>query len=100
LSKANHFLSAHYSIVECRDSTPTRRRIAESEHKTDAPQERLQIFFSTHDVTLTGWRLRDLLRLLRDGKIAAVKTGHARYANLDQNNAFVASIIVTPINKE
>ena len=38
---------------------------------------RLQLFFSTHDVTLSGWRLRDFLRLLRDGKVAAVKTGPA-----------------------
>ena len=43
---------------------------------------RIASFFSTHDVTLSGWRLRDLLRLVRDGKVAAVNTGHARYANL------------------
>ncbi|MGN6451409.1 MAG: hypothetical protein ACTHLK_22995 [Brucella intermedia] len=54
-------------------------------------QDRLQLFFSTHDVTLSGWRLRDFLRLLRDGKVAA-KTGHARYANLLNDLLFVAEI--------
>jgi len=64
------------------------------------PQDRLQIFFSTHDVTLTGWRLRELLRLLRDGKIAAVRTGHARYASLHGDLPFVGEIKIAPVNSE
>jgi hypothetical protein len=32
----------------------TLEKIPESEHKTDAPQDRLQLFFSTHGVTLSG----------------------------------------------
>ena len=75
----------------------TLEKISENEHKSDAPQDRLQLFFSTHDVTLTGWRLRDLLRLLRDGKVAAVKTGHARYANLRNDLPFVAEIKIAPV---
>jgi hypothetical protein len=34
----------------------TLEQIVESERKADAPQDRLQLFFSTHDVTLSGWR--------------------------------------------
>jgi len=78
----------------------TLERIAESEQKTDTPQDRLQIFFSTHDVTLSGWRLRDLLRLLRDGKIAAVKTGHARYASLHGDLPFVGEIKITQVKSD
>lgn len=28
------------------------------EHESNAPEDRLHLFFSTHDVTLTDWRLR------------------------------------------
>lgn len=74
----------------------TLEKIPESEHKADVPQDRVQLFFSTHDVTLTGWRLRDFLRLLRDGKVAAVKTCNARYSNLRSNAPFVAEIKIAP----
>jgi hypothetical protein len=75
-------------------------QIAESEQKADAPPDRLQLFFSTHDVTLTGWRLSDFLRLLRDGKVAAVKTGDARYANLRNDLPFVAEIKIAQVKAE
>ena len=75
----------------------TLERIPESEHKADAPQDRVQLFFSTHDVTLSGWRLRDFLRSLREGKVAAVKTGHPRYVNLRQDAPFVAEIKIAPV---
>lgn len=78
----------------------TLEQIAESERKADAPQDRLQLFFSTHDVTLTGWRLRDFLRLLRDGKVAAVKTGNARYANLRNDLPFVAEIKIAQVKTD
>ena len=71
--------------------------IPESEHKADAPQDRIQLFFSTHHVTLSGWRLRDFLRSLRDGKVAAVKTGHPRYANLRNDLPFVAEIKIAQV---
>lgn len=70
----------------------TLEQIADSDHKTDAPQDRLQLFFSTHDVTLSGWRLREFLRLLRDGKVAAVKTVNPRYLNVHPDAPFVAEI--------
>jgi len=75
----------------------TLERIAASASRdrgTDAPEDRLQLFFSTHDVTLSGWRLRDFLRLLREGKVAAVKTGNARYANLRNDLPYVLKIRV------
>ena len=75
----------------------TLEQIADAEHKADAPPDRLQLFFSTHDVTLSGWRLRDFLRLLRDGKVAAVKTGHSRYADLRRDAPFVAEITVAAV---
>ena len=78
----------------------TLEKISESEHKADAPQDRLQLFFSTHDVTLTGWRLRDFLRLLREGKVAAVKTGEARYANLRNDLPFVSEIKIAPVKTQ
>jgi len=78
----------------------TLEKISENELKTDAPQDRLHLFFSTHDVTLTGWRLRDFLRLLRDGKVAAVKTGHARYANLRNDLPFVAEIKIAQVKTQ
>lgn len=75
----------------------TLERITENEHKSDAPQDRLQLFFSTHDVTLTCWRLREFLRLFRESKVAAVKTGHPRYANLRSDAPFVAEIKIAPV---
>jgi hypothetical protein len=75
----------------------TLEKISENELKTDAPQDRLQLFFSTHDVTLSGWKLRDFLRLLRDGKVAAVKTGNPRYANLNNTLPFVAEIKIAQV---
>ena len=77
--------------------------IAEPEHKAqdvNRPQDRLQLFFSTHDVTLSGWRLRDFLRLLRDGKVAAVKTGNVRYADLRRDAPFVAEIKIAQVKAE
>ena len=74
-------------------------KISDNE-KADAPPDRLQLFFSTHDVTLSGWRLRDFLRLLRDGKVAAVKTGSARYADLRRDAPYVVGIEVTRLSAE
>jgi hypothetical protein len=71
-------------------------KIAENEHEAEAPPDQLDLFFSTHDVTLTGWRLRELLRSLRSGKLAAVKTGPARYAHLRKELPYVAEINVVP----
>ena len=58
------------------------------------------VVFSTHDVTLSGWRLRDFLRLLRDGKVAAVKTGNTRYADLRNDLPFVSEIKIAPVKTD
>jgi hypothetical protein len=78
----------------------TLEQIADAEHKADAPPNRLQLFFSTHDVTVTGWRLRVFLRSLRDGKVAAVKTGHSRYADLRRDAPFVAEIKIAQVKAD
>jgi len=49
-------------------------------------------------VTLTGWRLREFLRSLREGRVAAVKTADPRYANLRKHSPFVATITVEPMS--
>jgi hypothetical protein len=33
-------------------------KIVENEHKTDAPSNHREVFFSTHDVTVNAWRPR------------------------------------------
>lgn len=74
-------------------------QIADSEFRncgTGVPQDRLQLFFSTHDVTLSRWRLRDFPRLFRVGDVSAVKTGDARYANLP----YVAEIKISQVRRE
>lgn len=42
-------------------------------------------------------RLRDFLRLLRDGKVAAVKIGNTRYVHLRHDAPFVAEIKVVSV---
>ncbi len=64
------------------------------------PPQKLTLAFATADVTLTGWRLHRLCEELREGDVLAVRALPDRYANLDQNKTFVASITVTPIAKE
>ena len=71
--------------------------MTENEHKADAPQDRLQLFFSTHDVTLAGWRLREFLRLFRESKVGAVRTANARYLNLRPDAPFVAEIKIAAV---
>lgn len=77
----------------------TLEKISENE-KADAPQDRVQLLFSTHDVTISGWRLRDFLRLLRDGKVATVKTGHARYADLRRDAPYVVEIKIVQVTAD
>lgn len=44
--------------------------------------DRLRLFFSTHDVTLTGYRLQKLLDPLRSGCIESIRALPGRYSNL------------------
>jgi hypothetical protein len=64
------------------------------------PTQKLTLAFATADVVVLGWRLAKLCDDLRNGDLLAVRALPDRYANLDQNKTFVASITVTPIAKE
>ena len=66
----------------------------------DAPPERLSIWFSTHDVMVTGWRLDALRHLLRAGRIATVTARDPRYSNLDTKKPFVGEIVVNKVAKD
>jgi hypothetical protein len=68
------------------------------EDKAATPQK-LAIAFSTADVVILGWRLGRLADLLRENDLATVHVQPKRYADLDRARPFVASIIITPINK-
>lgn len=65
----------------------------------DTPPEKLVLAFSTADVTISGWRLGRLADALGDNKLAAVGTLPKRYGELDPTKPYVASIIITPIEK-
>lgn len=65
----------------------------------DTPPEKLVLAFSTADVTISGWRLGRLGDALCDNKLAAVGTLPKRYGELDPTKPYVASIVITPIEK-
>ena len=65
----------------------------------NAPPQKLALAFSTADVVILGWRLSRLADALRENRLAAVGKLPKRYADLDRNKPFVASITITPIAK-
>jgi hypothetical protein len=65
----------------------------------NAPPQKLALAFSTADVVILGWRLSRLADALRENRLAAVGKLPKRYAELDRNKPFVASITITPIAK-
>ena len=77
----------------------TLERVPESEHQSDAPEDRLHLFFSTHDVTLTGWRLRPLANMLRQGTLASVRALDTRYAQVNTKSPFIARIKIAPVKE-
>jgi hypothetical protein len=66
----------------------------------DAPPDRFSIWYSTHDVVLTGWRLSGLAPLLRQGKLASVLAVEARYYGLSTSGPFVSDIRVKVAQKD
>jgi len=70
-----------------------------SSDETHAPPEKLALAFATADVVILGWKLSTLANHLRDGDLLAVRALPSRYANLDRNKTYVASITVIPIAK-
>jgi hypothetical protein len=73
--------------------------VPESEHKSDAPEDRLHLFFSTHDVTLTGWRLRPLVKLIRKGSLSGARALDTRYSQVNIKQPFIARIKITPVKE-
>ena len=77
----------------------TLERVPESEHQSDAPEDRLHLFFSTHDVTLTGWRLRPLVNMVRQGTLASVRSLDTRYSQVNTKQPFIARIKIAPVKE-
>ena len=77
----------------------TLERVPESEFKGEAPEDRLHLFFSTHDVTLTGWRLRPLVNMVRQGTLASVRALDTRYSQVNTKQPFIARIKITPVKE-
>jgi hypothetical protein len=77
----------------------TLERVPESEFKGEAPEDRLHLFFSTHDVTLTGWRLRPLVNMMRQGTLSGVRALDIRYAQVNQKSPFIARIKIAPVKE-
>ena len=65
----------------------------------DAPAQKLSLAFSTADVVILGWRLDRVTDYLHKNQLAAVGTLPKRYAELDRNKPFVASIKIEPVGK-
>ena len=77
----------------------TLERVPESEFKGESPEDRLHLFFSTHDVTLTGWRLRPLVNLVRQGTLSGVRALDTRYSQVNTKSPFIARIKITPVKE-
>lgn len=56
--------------------------------------------FSTADVTILGWRLARLANALRDNELGAVRTSDKSLGELQPAKPCVASIVITPIEKQ
>jgi hypothetical protein len=77
----------------------TLERVPESEYQSDAQEDRLHLFFSTHDVTLTGWRLRPLVNMVRQGTLASVRPLDTRYSQVNTKQPFIARIKIAPVKE-
>ena len=64
------------------------------------PPQKLSLTFSTADVVVLGWRLGLVADYLRDNKLLAVGIQPKRYAELENNSAFVSIITITPVVKD
>ena len=64
-----------------------------------AAPDKLAFVFSTADVVVLGWRLDRLADRLSENKLAAVGILPKRYAELDRNKPFVASIKIEPVKQ-
>ena len=51
-------------------------------------------------MTLTGWRLRPLVNLVRKGTLANVRSLDTRYSQVNQKSPFIARIKISPIKED
>ncbi len=51
------------------------------------------------DVVILGWRLDLIANNLRDNQLASVRARPQRFAQLEDNRPFMASIAITPVTK-
>ena len=72
----------------------------DAEDDGSAPPQKLALAFSTADVVMLGWRLGLIAEKLRENELAAVQILPKRYAELERSLPFVASIKITPIEKQ
>ena len=66
----------------------------------DAPPQKLALTFSTADVVVLGWRLETLAQKLCENELVTVRILPKRYAHVDRYKTFVASIKITPVEKQ
>jgi len=66
----------------------------------NAPADRFSLWFSTHDVILTGWRLSSLVPLLRYGLVASICSVESRYYGLSKDAPFVSFVLVRPLQPQ
>jgi steroid 5-alpha reductase family enzyme len=48
-------------------------------------------------VTLTGWRLRLLINLVRKGTLASIRSLDTRYAQVNQKSPFIARVKIASV---
>jgi len=71
----------------------------EAEGNKDAPPERLTLGFSTADVVVLGARLVRLTDLLREHKLAVVRSLSGRYRHVESSAPWVGEIAVRRLDK-
>jgi len=72
----------------------------DAEDDKNAPPQKLALEFSTADVVILGWRLALIAEKLRENELATVHVLSKRYGELERTMPFVASIKITPIEKQ
>jgi hypothetical protein len=80
----------HYSLGENPDG---------ADDKNEPPQK-LTLAFLTADVVILGWRLGHIVNKLQENELASVQVLAKRYSELDKKMPFVASIKITPVEKQ
>ena len=64
------------------------------EDASDAPPQRLSLWFPTHLVVILGWYLSQASDLIRSGAGLTLKPLDSRYANLKPEECFICEVAV------